>query len=140
LALLVVAGCGPIADVVPRDATTGSPQPVSLRVAGVEGYDEVIADHRGKVVLVDFWATWCAPCVEQFAHTVELHKKYYDRGLAVVGVSLNEPAEAPQVHAFLAERGVQFDNLLSKYESAVRAIEAFDLPGPVPYYRLYDRA
>ena len=55
------------------------------------GYDAAIAKHRGKVVLVDFWATWCLPCVEQLPHTLELGQQMADRGLAVVTVSCDEP-------------------------------------------------
>jgi thiol-disulfide isomerase/thioredoxin len=43
---------------------------------------------RGKVVLIDFWATWCAPCVAALPHLLELYKKYHDQGLEVVGITL----------------------------------------------------
>jgi thiol-disulfide isomerase/thioredoxin len=138
--IVVLAGCGPGVISSKNDA---APQPapgsIALRVTGAEGYEEVLAELHGKVVLVDFWATWCAPCIEQFPHTVALERKYRDRGLAVVGVSLNEPVEAPQVQEFLARHDARFENLLSKYDSGVRAIKAFGLPGPIPCYRVYDR-
>jgi hypothetical protein len=58
----------------------------------------------------------------------------------VVTVSLNAPVEAPQVQEFLTAQDARFENLLSKYESGVQAIEKFGLPGPVPCYRVYDRS
>ncbi|MEX2306916.1 MAG: TlpA disulfide reductase family protein [Pirellulales bacterium] len=136
---LAIAGCSPNA-IDAGSAPQSAPRSISLRVAGVEGYDETLARLRGKVVLVDFWATWCAPCIEQFPHTVALEGKYHDRGLAVVGVSLNEPDEEPQVREFLARHEADFENLLSEYGSGVAAIKAFGLPGPIPCYRLYDRS
>jgi thiol-disulfide isomerase/thioredoxin len=143
LAVVVPAAIGGCQPAVP-DANTSASQPaapsISLRITGVEGYEALLARLRGKVVLVDFWATWCAPCIEQFPHTVQLHRKFHDRGLAVVGVSLNEPDEEPQVREFLTRQGGDFENLLSEYGSGVAAIQAFGLPGPVPCYRLYDRA
>lgn len=48
---------------------------------------------RGKVVVLDFWATWCAPCVSEMPHMKELYAKYHDRGVEFIGVSLDKPKE-----------------------------------------------
>jgi hypothetical protein len=69
-----------------------------------------------------------------------LHRKYAERGLAVVSVSLDEPDAEPQVREFLRRNGATFDNLLSEYGGGVKAIEAFGLSGAVPCYRVYDRS
>jgi len=121
-------------------STDGAALAVSVRSAGVDGYVATLARLRGKVVLVDFWATWCPSCVEQFPHTVEMHRKYAGRGLAVVSVSLDEPEDELQVRQFLIRNGANFENLLSEYGGGVKASEAFDLPGSIPCYRVYDRS
>jgi thiol-disulfide isomerase/thioredoxin len=128
-----------------RPTSTAKPQAaadtvqVSLSVTDADGLRAAIERHRGKVVLIDFWATWCLPCVEQFPHTVEMARKYRERGLAVISVSMDSPKSEPQVRAFLEKQQADFDNLMGSYTSAVEATKAFELPGPVPCYRVYDR-
>lgn len=57
-----------------------------------------LSSYRGKVVLLDFWATWCVPCREETPHFVELQKKYGDRGLQIIGVSMDDSPDP--VHPF----------------------------------------
>src|SRR5262245_44243217 len=78
--------------------------------------DAGVAKHKGKVVLVDFWATWCGPCVKKFPHLVELHKKYAEKGLVCVSVSMDEYGDdgdsREKVQKFLKEKGATFPNFL----------------------------
>ena len=52
-----------------------------------------LSSYRGKVVLLDFWATWCDPCREEIPHFVELQDKYGDQGLQIIGVSMDDGPE-----------------------------------------------
>lgn len=52
-----------------------------------------LSTYRGKVVLLDFWATWCDPCREEIPHFMELQSKYRDRGFQIVGVSMDDGPE-----------------------------------------------
>jgi thiol-disulfide isomerase/thioredoxin len=58
------------------------------------GKDVRLADLKGKVVLLNFWATWCGPCRLEIPWFVELQEKYRDKGLSVVGISVDDPPEA----------------------------------------------
>ena len=68
----------------------------------------------GKVVLVDFWATWCGPCVAEIPNVLEQYEKYHDKGFEVVGVSLDEDREA--LEKFVAEQKIPWPILYEKPE------------------------
>jgi thiol-disulfide isomerase/thioredoxin len=120
--------------------------PITVEVVDRAGYDQAIAKHRGKVVLVDFWATWCGPCKEAFPHTVELSRRFAADGLAVVSCSLDEFDESnesevrAEVLDFLKDQGATFNNLLAKPGPSGDAFEEFQiLGGTIPQFKLYDR-
>ncbi len=124
----------------PNPAGQSAAQPVSLTVVDEQEFDQAVAAQRGKVVLVDFWATWCEPCREAFPHMVELHERLSKRGLVVMSVSMDDPEDEPAVRAFLEKHHAAFPNFLSRYGTGSRGFEAFEIEdGSVPFYRLYDR-
>jgi thiol-disulfide isomerase/thioredoxin len=139
-ALALLGGCAQSDQSNGELAAAAATPEILVRVVDADEYRQTLAKLRGKVVLVDFWATWCAPCVKQFPHTVSLERKFKDRGLAAISVSLDDPSEEQQVRDFLQKHDARFDNLLSKYGAGTESVDAFGLPGPVPCYRVYDRA
>ena len=56
----------------------------------LNGQPLALADYRGKVVLLDFWATWCAPCLDEIPHFVALQNEYREQGLQVIGISMDD--------------------------------------------------
>ncbi len=139
----VLCGCEPGA-VDSKSAAPGAPNVVSVgppavRIADRAELDRVIATHRGKVVLVDFWATWCGPCVQQFPHSVALSSANPDH-LAVISVSMDEAEDLERVQRFLQSQNAEFEHLLSKYGVGQEGFEAFAIDdGSIPHYQIYDR-
>jgi thiol-disulfide isomerase/thioredoxin len=77
-------------------ASPGGRQAVpELRLPGLDGKIWKLSEHRGRVVLVNFWATWCPPCRYETPGLVAFYRKYEPRGLSAVGISMDE--EGPEV-------------------------------------------
>ena len=138
-----MTGCG--ADKSPTSSATSPPTDITTPAAAVKlaPADEkdlaaLIEKHKGKVVFVDFWATFCKPCVKNFPHTVELHKQHQGDGLMVISMNFDSPEEKGKVLEFLEQQGATFDNLISKYDAGNEANEAFNFEG-LPHLRLYNR-
>jgi len=150
LMCLLLAGCtvesttssdSPTATVSTDDTQPGSglaPEQINLIVGDEKKLEEMVAAHKGEVVFVDYWATWCEPCVEYFPHTVEMHRKYKDKGLATIGVSFDFLEEEATARKFLADQGADFEHLLNSYGAGSEYPAAFDLD-QIPHFRLYNR-
>ncbi|RIK85366.1 MAG: hypothetical protein DCC67_03890 [Planctomycetota bacterium] len=123
----------------------GAPSPAddaALKAVDRAGYDEAIRSLAGKVVLADFWATWCGPCLAQLPHTNELAKKYGPETLAVVTVSMDEADDAPRAAKLVrAKAAAAAVHLMSAQGGGPAAVEAFEIEGgSVPHYKLYDKS
>jgi cytochrome c biogenesis protein CcmG/thiol:disulfide interchange protein DsbE len=109
VALLVAAACAP------RDATTGGPVRVQVG-APVPAYAAVslagdsvsLPMLRDKVVLLNVWATWCHPCRAEIPELQALHAKYADKGLDVVGVSIDGDGSEEAIREFMQEFGMTY--------------------------------
>lgn len=120
-------------------------QVVPSRIAGeldARGLQEHIARERGRVVLVNFWATWCVPCREEFPDLSRLQRNLGSRGLQVLGVSTDFARETPGVEKFLEQQRPTFPNYRKKSGGDDQDfIEAVDPSwhGELPFSVLYAR-
>jgi thiol-disulfide isomerase/thioredoxin len=80
-------------------------------VKDIAGREFSSADLHGKVVLINFWATWCAPCVKEMPGFQQLQDRYRKQGLVVVGIALD--ADSSAVASFASELGVRYPLLLN---------------------------
>lgn len=95
-----------------------------LKTFGLEG--ALPADLNGKVVLLDFWASWCGPCKESFPVMEDLHKKYAEKGLIILAVNVDEDAGA--MKDFLKEHSVTFPILHDATKKLVGTANISSMP------------
>jgi peroxiredoxin len=115
-----------------RSSETGPPDPrigkvaPEIRVLDLEGRPLDLAELRGKVVLLNFWASWCKPCEAEMADLQALHTEQAARGFTVVG--LNEGEEPGRAAAFLQAKGITFPTVLDLDMAVTRRYQVFGLP------------
>jgi peroxiredoxin len=110
-------------------------EPVPLTIVDAKGLKALRANGTGKTLLVNFWATWCAPCTAEFPELQNTWRMYRKRPFELVTVSLNYPDEEKGVRRFLESQHASSRNLLSGSMDPYELMKAFDTDwsGSVPY-------
>jgi thiol-disulfide isomerase/thioredoxin len=127
----------PIAlDAAPKPAARPAPQAVDGA-----GLRKAIESNKGKVVVLNLWATWCQPCVEEFPNLVKLYNHYHDRGLVVLAAAVDEPGTRGKVRPFLVSQKARFPAYVRKSGDIDTFINAIDKNwgGAVPTTYFFDR-
>jgi len=125
-----------------QGGAAGGGKPADVGYADLEGIREALAARRGHPVFLNFWATWCAPCIEELPELGRLARDY-DGGPRFVGVSLDAWVTGSgretedRVRGALRHAGIDYDNLIYNGDQDM-LLEGFNLPGSIPYSILYD--
>jgi peroxiredoxin len=85
----------------------------------MDGADVRLSDYKGKVVVINFWATWCAPCLTEIPGFIELYAQYKDQGLEILGLSPEDDAET--MRAFADKWKINYPMLLANREDILDA-------------------
>jgi thiol-disulfide isomerase/thioredoxin len=119
----------------PDDATaTGKPAPLHFTLKDMNGVDVKLATFKGKVILLNFWATWCGPCKAEIPSLVELQAQYGD-DLVVLGFSVDDPVE--KMRPYAEEYKINYPLLVGNGREDVQ--EAFGPLYGIPVSVIIDR-
>lgn len=117
-----------------------------VRVADLKGIEEALAGYRGQALLVNFWASWCEPCVDEMPELVEVAREHRGKGLVVLTISYDlVTSEGPreetvkEVNAFVVEQKVDLPVFLYDGRDDEEINRRFGLPGAVPVTLAIDK-
>ncbi len=118
------------------DARAVAERLYSTRLPDTSGNSQPLEQWRGRVLVVNFWATWCAPCREEIPGFVRLQERYGGRGLQFVGIAIDQPGK---VTDFAREFGINYPLLIGGMESLDLLRQAGNRQAVLPYTVVIDR-
>lgn len=116
--VLAVISCTPV-------SPAGGEAP-GFRLEAVDGSQVGLADYQGQLVLLDFWATWCAPCHAQAEILLDVYPDYKDRGFEILSIDVEEPPD--QVRSFVESKGYPYPVLLDETGEVSLGFDVLALP------------
>jgi thiol-disulfide isomerase/thioredoxin len=105
-----------------------------LKLKDLRGRSIKLSDYKGKVVLLNFWATWCPPCRAEMPDLIKMQREYRSKGLQVIGITY-PPEEIEEVRQFISKLGVNYPVALGLKETKT----AFDQTETLPLTLVIDR-
>ncbi len=123
-----------------RSTIPPEPPPSGTVSLNEAGWERLRAQYRGRVLLVNFWATWCDPCREEFPALVRLDRAYRAHGLSVVAISMDEPESVPAIERFLRSQNAQFGSYRHDFRDFAALVDSINPQwgGGIPATFLYD--
>ena len=119
----------------------GPVNPDALTPIDEAGFQKLVNSHKGKVVVYDFWATWCAPCRAELPLLVKLQAKLRSQGVEVITISADEPEQKGAAEKFIQKFGVEGSAYLKQAANDDHFISAIDPKwgGALPALFIYDK-
>ncbi|MBA4143353.1 MAG: TlpA family protein disulfide reductase [Nitrosospira sp.] len=122
---------------LPEDtAKRGAETILAASLPDLDDKPQPISQWRGKVLVVNFWASWCAPCRDEIPEFIELHGKFSERGLVILGIAVDQKEKAA---AFSKEIGINYPILVGDMKAMALADAAGNHQGALPFTVVIDR-
>lgn len=87
-----------------------------FRLNTIDAQEITLSGLKGKVVLLDFWATWCGPCRESIPHFIELYKNYHGKNFELIGMNMDKKSEIEMVRKFVNSTGIPYPIIITSEE------------------------
>ena len=113
----------------PQTAAIGQPLP-AISLPDLDGKSHLLSDYRGRRVLLNFWASWCVPCLAEMPALALAQEKFGEHAPIVVGIAMDEPAH---VRAFLAAHPVNYPILIGQMSSPSTSLQLGNIHQVLPY-------
>ena len=120
------------------NATENIGKPVDIKFTAVDGTEVDLAKMKGKVVLVDFWATWCGPCIAELPHIKEAYEKHHAKGFEVIGISFEGANGQEKLIKFTKDKGMPWPQYYDGKFWGNAFGERFNIRG-IPAMWLFDK-
>jgi peroxiredoxin len=126
-----------VASLLVGSAHAGGKAAPDFTLRDVNGASHTLAENKGKVVLLNFWATWCGPCQVEMPHLQAMAKDLAAKGLVVIGVSADSARDASKVKPLVMSKGLTYEVLLDPQTTVV---SQYNPTKTLPFNVLIDRA
>ena len=134
--LLFLLPCEGFASPAESEQLTALEEPATLALRGLSGDRQSLEHYRDRIVILNFWATWCVPCREEMPIFVRVREDYQARGVEIIGASADDASTRDQVEPFREEYGINFPIWLG---ATIKDMERLGLGTALPATALIDR-
>jgi len=101
--------------------------PVPFTAKDLDGKDVAPADYKGKVLLIDFWATWCGPCMAELPHVLEAYDQHHAAGFEILGISLDRANDEEKLRETIADKGMTWRHVFDGKHWQAEIAQLYDV-------------